>query len=158
MTVIPQDIRRINYLPQSIAFNTEMTRRYTELQERDLESAENQRMPLTYSSEFLWNRDFSLRWDFTKNLHMNFNSATRAQIEEPDVPVNKDLYPDEYQAWKDSVWQSIKHWGKPLDYRQNFTASYQLPLNKLPIFDWVNSDASYTASYNWIRGTERDLG
>ena len=148
----------INYLPQSIAFNTEMTRRYTELQERDLESAENQRMPLTYSSEFLWNRDFSLRWDFTKNLHMNFNSATRAQIEEPDVPVNKDLYPDEYQAWKDSVWQSIKHWGKPLDYRQNFTASYQLPLNKLPIFDWVNSDASYTASYNWIRGTEREDG
>ena len=54
-----------NYLPQNISFNTEMTRNYYELQERDLESLENQNLPLTFSEQFLWNRDFSLRWDFT---------------------------------------------------------------------------------------------
>ena len=147
-----------NYLPQNIGFNTQISRDYYEMQERDLESTENQNMPLRWNQQFLWNRDFTLRWDFTKNLHFSFQSGTRAQIEEPYTPVNKDLYPDRYSAWKDSVWQSIKHLGTPLDYQQQVTASYQLPLNKLPIFDWLNSDASYTARYTWVRGMETEEG
>ena len=148
----------LNYLPQSISFYSELSRNYFELQERDLESLENQNLPLTFNEQFLWNRDFSLRWDFTKNLHFNFQSATHAEIEEPYTPVNKDLYPDHYTAWKDSVRQSIKNLGTPLDYQQQMTASYQLPLNKLPIFDWLNSDASFTSNYSWVRGTELDDG
>ena len=135
-----------------------MVRNYYELQERDMESTENSLLPLTFSEQFLWNRDFALRWDLTRNLHMNFQSATHAEIEEPYTPINKDLYADRYQAWKDSVWTSIKHFGTPLDYQQNFTLSYQLPLNLLPIFDWVNADANYTASYTWVRGTSLDNG
>ena len=148
----------VNYLPQSITFNSELTRSYKELMERDLENTENPNLPLQFSEEFLWNRDFSLRWDFTKNLHMSFQSATHAEIEEPYTPINKDLYPDRYTAWKDSVWQSIKNLGVPLDYNQSFTASYQLPLDKLPLFDWLKSDATYSATYNWLRGTDLDDG
>ena len=148
----------LNYLPQTVAFGSELTRNYYELQERDLENTETPNLPLSFSEQFLWNRDFQLRWDLTKNLHMNFQSATRAEIEEPYTPINKDLYPERYTAWKDSVKQSLLHWGTPLDYKQTFTASYQLPLNKLPIFDWLNSDASYNATYSWVRGTELDDG
>ena len=154
----------LNWLPQNIAFNTEMTRDYYELQERDMETlmsgaaGVDSKLPLTFSEQFLWNREFSINWDLTKNLHMNFQSATHAQIEEPYTPVNKDLYADQYHAWKDSVWTSICHWGAPLDYSQNFQASYKVPLNLLPVFDWVNSDASYNANYSWERGTEDEEG
>lgn len=154
----------LNWLPQNIAFNTEMTRDYYELQERDMETlmsgaaGVDSKLPLTFSEQFLWNREFSINWDLTKNLHMNFQSATHAQIEEPYTPVNKDLYADQYHAWKDSVWTSIRHWGVPLDYSQNFQASYKVPLNLLPVFDWVNSDASYNANYSWERGTEDEEG
>ena len=148
----------LNYLPQSIGFNSTISREYYELQERDLEDLSGQAMPLIFNEQFLWNRDFTLRWDFTKNLHFSFQSATHAQIEEPYTPVNKDLYPDQYYAWKDSVWQSIKNLGTPLDYQQQTTVSYQVPLNKMPIFDWLNSDASYTANYSWTRGTELEDG
>ena len=154
----------LNWLPQNIAFNTEMMRDYYELQERDMETlmsgaaGVDSKLPLTFSEQFLWNREFSINWDLTKNLHMNFQSATHAQIEEPYTPVNKDLYADQYHAWKDSVWTSIRHWGAPLDYSQNFQASYKVPLNLLPVFDWVNSDASYNANYSWERGTEDEEG
>ena len=148
----------LNWLPQNLSFNTEMTRNYYELQERDMESTENSELPLTFSEQFLWNREFSIRWDLTKNLHMNFNSATHAEIEEPYTPVDKSRYPDQYTAWKDSVWTSIKHFGRPLDYNQNFTASYQAPLNLIPIFDWINADANYNATYNWTRGTTQEDG
>ncbi|MBQ2208794.1 MAG: cell surface protein SprA [Prevotella sp.] len=152
----------LNYLPQSVAFNSEIHRSYYELQERDMDNLSGAKVDPTWSSQFLWTRDFTLRWDLTKNLHMNFQSGTQAEIVEPNDPqnrpINKDLYPDRYTAWKDSVWHSIKHLGSPLNYRQNFTASYQLPLNKLPILDWLNADANYTATYNWVRGTQLEDG
>ena len=148
-----------NYMPQTIAFNTEMSRYYYELQERDLEDISSpSSIPATWNSRFLWDRNFQLRWDLTKNLRMSFQSTTQAEIEEPYMQVNKDLYPEQYEAWKDSVWQSIKHLGTPLDYNQSFTASYQLPLNLIPIFDWLMADASYSATYHWARGAEDDEG
>lgn len=148
----------LNWLPQNVAFNTEITRNYYELQQRDMEATENSMLPLTFNEQFLWNRDFTLRWDLTRNLHMTFQSATHAEIEEPYTPINKDLYADQYQAWKDSVWTSIKNLGTPLDYQQNFTLSYQLPLNLIPAFDWVNTDANYNAAYTWVRGTSLEDG
>ena len=150
----------LNWLPQNITFNTEMMRNYYELQERDMEDLGGQQLPTTFSSQFLWNREFSIRWDLTKNLHMNFQSATHAEIREPydERPINRDLYPDRYEAWKDSVWYSIRNFGTPLDYQQSFTASLQLPLNKVPIFDWITSDATYNATYNWVRGTDLENG
>ncbi|MBQ4224218.1 MAG: cell surface protein SprA, partial [Prevotella sp.] len=147
-----------NYLPQSITFNTDIKRNYYELQERDMENLEGSTLPLTFSEQFLWNRDFSIRWDLTKNLHASFNSGTHAEIEEPYTPVNKDLYPDHYTAWKDSVWNSIRNLGTPLDYAQNFQASYHVPLNLIPIFDWLTSDVSYQSNYSWVRGTELEDG
>ncbi len=148
----------LNWLPQNVGFTTEMTRSYYELQERDMDDLGAGQLPLTYSSQFLWNRDFTLRWDLTKNIHMNFQSATHAEIEEPNAPVNKERYPDEYAQWKDSVKTSLRHMGTPLDYSQNFTLSYQLPLNLIPVFDWTNINATYNATYNWVRGTALDDG
>lgn len=148
----------LNWLPQNIAFNTDMMRNYYELQERDMQDLGGSQLPLTFNQQFMWNRDFTLRWDLTKNIHMNFQSTTQAEIEEPYTPVNKDLYADRYSAWKDSVRTSIRNFGTPLDYRQQFSLSYQLPLNLIPIFDWVNADANYSSNYSWVRGTRLEDG
>ena len=148
----------LNWLPQSVSFGSEMVRNYYELQERDMETLSTTGLPLTFNRQFLWNRDFAVRWDLTQNIHMNFQSATNSEIEEPYTPVNKDLYPDRYHAWKDSVWTSIKKFGKPLSYNQSFTLSYQLPLQLIPAFNWVNSDITYNATYNWTRGSETTNG
>lgn len=153
----------LNWLPQNLAFNTEMTHETYELQERDMESLTKSQLPITFSDQFLWNREFALRWDLTKNLHMNFQSATHAQVDVPYPDVNTDLYADQYHAWKDSVYRSavlnsVRTWGTPLDYSQSFTASYKVPLNLLPVFDWLNTDASYSSNYSWERGMEDENG
>ena len=153
----------LNWLPQNLAFNTEMTHETYELQERDMESLTKSQLPITFSDQFLWNREFALRWDLTRNLHMNFQSATHAQVDVPYPDVNTDLYADQYHAWKDSVYRSavlnsVRTRGTPLDYSQSFTASYKVPLNLLPVFDWVNTDASYSSNYSWERGMEDENG
>ena len=130
-----------------------MTRSYYELQTRDLSNTYNQTAtPLNFSQQFYWNRRMTLKWDPTTNLRMNLTTGTNAEIEEPYMPVNKNRYPDEYAIWKDSVLHSIRNLGRPLSYQQSFSAQYSLPINKLPIFEWVTADASFNSSYNWARG------
>ena len=158
----------LNWLPQSIAFNTEMLRHYYELQLRDLEVLTTGSMtgedtgiegiPVSVAKEFLWNRDFALRWDLTKNLRINFTSATHAEIEEPYGVVNKDLYPDEYTAWKDTVRRSLLSLGRPIDYQQTFNATYKVPFDKFPITDWISTDLRFASSYNWDRGVSLSDG
>ena len=148
----------LNYLPQSVTFNSEILRNYYEMQERDLESSAGSKLPLSFSQQFLWNREFSIRWDLTKNLRASFQSSTHAEVEEPYMAVNKDLYPDQYAQWKDSVGRSLRNLGTPLEYQQSFTSSYQLPLNKLPILNWLNANATYNATYSWARGSEMEDG
>lgn len=151
----------LNYLPSNISFQTAMIRNYNEMQLRDLENT-GSKPEVTFSSEFYWDRAFSLRWDFTNNLNMTFTSGTNARIEEPYVQVNKELAADQYQVWKDSVKQSIADLGTPLKYDQSFNVTWNMPLQQIPVLDWVNSSITYNAQYNWDRGavtrTDYELG
>jgi len=148
--------QNLQWLPQSISFNTDLTRSYYEFQERDIDAGT--KMPVIFSDQILWNRDLTVKWDIFKALKMSWNSSTHAEIEEPHVIVNKHLYPDEYAVWKDSVKRSLASFGRPLTYRSTFNGSYQVPINKIPIFDWITADGTYAANYNWTRGTELEDG
>jgi len=143
------------WLPNSIAFNTNISRYYYEQQTRSTADV-NVELPVAVSKNFLWDRQFAITWNFTKSLSASFNSNTTAHILEPVGQVNKKLFPDEYRDWRDSVIQSIKDWGTPWAYNQTFTASYKAPLSAIPILSWITANASYNATYRWDRGTMVD--
>lgn len=139
----------------SINFQTAMMRNYYEIKLRDLtgmSTGVTNDIPVTFSQNFYWDRAFSLNWAFTNNLNVTFSSGTNARIEEPYVQVNKELNPDGYQLWKDSVKKSIADLGTPMKYDQQFMATWQLPLQLIPVLDWTNASLSYNATYNWDRG------
>lgn len=144
----------LNVAP-SINFQTAMMRNYYEIKMRDLTGAATgvtNDIPVTFSQNFYWDRAFSLNWAFTNNLNITFSSGTNARIEEPYVQVNKELNPDGYQLWKDSVKKSIADLGTPMKYDLHFMATWQLPLQLIPVLDWANASLSYNATYNWDRG------
>ncbi|MDR1707002.1 MAG: cell surface protein SprA [Prevotella sp.] len=147
----------INYLPSSISFDSKIHRYYTETLTRDIESysigGTNNNEFLSWSQSFLWDRDFNINWDFTRNLKFAFQSGTRAEIEEPYLQVNKKLNRDDYEIWKDSVMHSILNLGSPLNYSQRAKLSYEFPFKNIPALDWIgSSNISYTAGYKWDRG------
>lgn len=143
------------WLPTNIAFSTNISRYYYEQQSRN-EAGIDVELPVSVSKNFLWDRQFSLSWNFTKSLSISFNSNTTAHILEPIGQVNKKLFPDAYRDWRDSVWQSIKDLGTPWAYNQTFTASYKAPFSTIPILSWITASATYNATYQWNRGTTVD--
>lgn len=142
----------LNWLPQSIS-QYRQTRHYYELQLRDLEALTSgtsvgngdisiESIPISVAKEFLWNRDFALRWDLTKSLRFNFTSATHAEIVEPYGVVNKDLYPDEYTAWKDTVRRSLSHLAVPsTSSRHSMLPINSHLINSLPLTGSVQISA-----------------
>ena len=142
-----------NYLPNSISFLSSMSRYYYEQQTRS-EIDVMFKLPVAVSKNFLWDRQFALTWNLTKQLSMTFNSNTSARIEEPIGAVNKKLFPDKYKQWKDSVWQSIMDLGTPWAYNQTFTATYKAPFSKIPVLDFLTGSVTYNAVYKWDRGAQ----
>jgi len=148
---------QINWLPNSISMSSNVNRTYHEEQLRNVETYESDyTIPLSYSKTFTWLRQSAISWDLTKTIKLNFNSATNARIDEPNDPVNKRLYPDEFEAWRDTVIKQLWTLGTPVDYNQTFDATWTLPINKIKTFDWITSSVKYKSNYQWNRGTRID--
>ncbi len=146
-----------NYLPNNIRLSSDLVRHYEEVQLRDLNAHVKGTTPadqkyLSFSRNFFWNRDISIAWDLTHNLKTTFRSGTVAEIEEPYLQVNKELNRSDYAIWKDSVIQSIRELGKPLNYAQTADVTYTLPFAHIPLLDWIGSSAAYHSRYRWERG------
>lgn len=142
---------QLNPLPTNISFLTTMSRYYYEQQTRSEVDVMFQ-LPVSVSKNFLWDRQLALTWALTKSLSVTFNSNTSARIEEPVGAVNRKLFPDKYQAWKDTVLQSILHLGTPWSYNQTFTATYKAPFNQIPVLDFITGSATYNSTYRWEKG------
>ncbi|GHU63001.1 hypothetical protein FACS1894123_04930 [Bacteroidia bacterium] len=146
----------IGFLPKTIHLNSEITRSYFEIQLRDLGSQAENMLPASFREDFFWNRSTDLQWSLTKNLNLTFNSGTNARIESPHVQVNKKFNPDQYSLWKDSVMQSIRDLGTPLEYKQTFSAIYTVPFQAIPALNFINAGLKFNSGYEWNRGAMID--
>ena len=147
------------YLPQSWAFSTNMHRTFSHMKMRDLAGSAVNNMDLTFSKDFTWDRNVDIKYDLTKNIKFSFQSAMNAIIDEgkytPEI-LNGRYFDDEfnhdqYEAWKDTIQRSLAKFGSPYTYQQIFTASWNVPFNRIPYLEPLTANASYNANYNWNR-------
>ncbi|MCH5237280.1 MAG: cell surface protein SprA, partial [Muribaculaceae bacterium] len=145
----------INWLFNNLTFYTNVTRYYYEEQTRSEIDVDFQ-LPVQVSKNFYWDRQLNLTWNLTQSLNFSFASNTTARIEETIGAVNKKLFPDKYQEWKDTVMSSIRGLGTPWNYNQTFTGSYKAPFNKIPFLDYLTGNITYTSTYRWDKGATVD--
>lgn len=141
--------------PTQLSYKWEVSRGYQEVQKRNVTNPDY-KVPISVSKDFFWNRYFDFRYNITKNLKFGFNATTNARIEEPAGPVNKDLFPEEYKHWKDSVWSNIKKFGTVDNYSHSTDINWTIPINKLPYLTFLTATAQYKGSYSWITGSDND--
>ena len=147
------------YLPQSWAFNTNMHRTFSHMKLRDLAGTSAEAMDLTYSKDFTWDRHVDIKYDLTKNMKFSFQSAMNAIIDEglytPEILngryFDEQFNHDKYEAWRDTIQRSLAKFGSPYTYQQVFTASWNVPFNRIPGLDALTANGSYNANYNWTR-------
>lgn len=131
----------INFVPNNFNFRWDVTRHYGETQLRDPLN-EDVIIDPTYFKNFLMNRQYGMNWDLTKSIKLEFNAVNQSKIDEPDGKIDT-------QQERDSIRKNFFKLGRNTDYRQDGSISYNLPLNKLPITDWINVTTRYGFTYHW---------
>ncbi len=140
----------IGLIPKQLVFRTDLNRTYTEKQLRsnvDL-PYEIPQIP-QYTKTYNWNRNYVFKYDFSTNLRFDYTANNLSFIKEPDGAIDKN--DASWQAYKESIWTSIENFGENQSFNQNFSVNYTIPLNKLPITDWITATARYSVSYEWMR-------
>ena len=147
-------IRDFNFYvsPKQFGFQTQMLRSYQESKTRNNQPNVVASIPVYVNKSFNWNRVYDLRWDLTRAIKVDFKANNYALITEPTGRVTKDDS-ESYDRWRDSVWTQIMDLGTTTNYNHALNVNYNLPLNKIPATDWINSSLRYSSSYDWQRAS-----
>ncbi len=138
----------INPLPSRLGFNTDVTRNYSELLNRDITSfytgTTDVLTKAQFNKTFNMTRSYDTQWSLTKNLKFDFTANNDARILEPRNKIQT-------QQQKDTILNNLKKLGETVNYRHQSNITYQIPINKLPIFDFINASVKYGTTYTWTR-------
>jgi cell surface protein SprA len=143
-------VKEINItpLPSRVGFNMDVNRSYSELLNRDITSfytgSSDNLTQAQFNKTFNITRSYDLQWNFTKNLKFDFTANNDGRILEPQGKIDT-------QEEKDSIQKNLIGLGTTTGYRHQSNINYQIPINKIPIFDFVNATARYSTSYTWTR-------
>ncbi|MEM9051676.1 MAG: cell surface protein SprA, partial [Bacteroidota bacterium] len=145
-------IRDFNFtlLPKSFSFRSEINRTYSEQQFKNNSDVFDFEQPVLYTKTFNWNRIYDLQHDLTQSIRLTYSANNLSFIDEPEGRVDREDR-DSYNQYRDTVWESITRFGENVTFNQNFSANYRVPINKIPILDWISADIRYSGSYNWQR-------
>ena len=134
--------------PSLLSYRWELTRDYQEIQKRNVNNP-TYVVPISVSKDFSWNRYLDFKYNITKSLRFGLNTTVNARIDEPDVVVNKDRFPEEYKHWKDSTMTNLLHFGRTTNYQHTVDLNWTVPINRLPYLDFLSATAQYKGTYIW---------
>ena len=146
-------IRDFNFylLPKHVGVRTDLSRFYSEVKTRNINNPWIKIKP-TFRKDFEWTRFYDVKYDLSKALKIDFTATNIARIDEPYGGVDRERYPDRYEAWKDSVMVNLANLGRSTHYNHILNINYNIPVNKLPLLSWLNGNLRYRASYDWLAG------
>ena len=153
-------IRDFNFylLPKQISASNQMQRMYEVSQVRDNMEALNPGLGLEpiitpqVVKTWTWNRNYTVKYDLTQSLKLDYQGTAQALIMEQagEIPDEVDD-PDGYNAYRDEVESSLMEGGEVTTYNHQVNGTYKLPLDKLPLTDWISADTRYQSSFRWDR-------
>ena len=133
-----------NPLPTNISVRGELDRSFSKLVYRnnvkDLAGAQP-----NFQKFFVFNRYYSAKWSLSKALTLDYSSRMNAIIDEPDGDLDNE---DSIKV----VIDNLKKFGRAKNFEQTITANYTVPLDKLPITNWLGADYRYNVGYSWRAG------
>ncbi len=153
-------IRDFNFYPYPKSFTAiaSLDRNYTAMQMRNTDAILNDiptdligEIEPTYNKNFNLNRQYTLLYDITQSLRFDYNARISTRIDELFGAPGTDSNQAE-------IMNNLRDLGRPLNYHQQVTLNWQVPVDKLPLMDWVNLTATYNGDYDWQAPSQRANG
>lgn len=128
-------------MPKSFIFRTTVLREFNEFKFRP-KSQGNIIIDTSFVKNFMWTRNYALQWDLSQSLKFEYRADATARLDEPDGRIDT-------RQEKDSIWHSFGQGGRMNLFTQRFDASWNVPINKIPLFNWLTANVRYSGTYNY---------
>lgn len=139
-TDIIKDVN-LTLLPNMVSVRTDVDRRFLKTQLRNADLTTDGIQPL-FEKYFWFNRYYDLSWNLTRNMTLSYNSTANSIIDEPMGDINS-------AEKKDSLWTNFKKLGRIKNFDQRLDFTYRLPLDKIPLVDWMTADYKHSVAYQY---------
>ena len=139
-----------NLLPKNISFRSDLFRTYSESQFKNNFDDFDFEQPILHTKTFTWTRTYNLQHDLTNSLRFTYAANNLSFIDEPIGRVDREDR-ESYGQYRDTIWQSLSRFGNNVTFQQTVTGNYKIPIDKIPLLNWISADARYTGSYDWQR-------
>lgn len=134
-----------NPVPTVMGFQANVNRQFGAYRSRNIGGPKDI-LPETYNKFFTFDRMYTLRWDFTRSLSLDFTATNKAWVDEDSGRLDK--------AQRKKMWDRFWRGGRTILYTQNANVTYTLPTSKLPLLDWTTVRLGYSASYTWTGASQ----
>ncbi len=141
------------YLPSQISFRTNLNRTYAETQLRNIYNP-TLALPVNVRKDFIWTRQYDLKYNFSRSLKFDFRATNNSRVDELPGRIHKD--DPVYEIQRDTIWNNLKNFGRNTQYHHDWKLTYNLPINKIPLLNWITSNAMYAGTYDWTSGPITD--
>jgi cell surface protein SprA len=131
-----------NPSPSQLSFRADIQRQFGAVRPRSIGS-DKYKIPETYDKYLVMQRDYILRWNFTRSLNFDFTATNNSRVDEPYGRLDT-------REKKDTVWRRLVSGGRNTIYNHTANVSYTLPTTKFPLVDWTQVNLKYQATYKWI--------
>ena len=142
-----QIIKDLNFnpLPSNINISGDLNRRFNKTQYRNSDLSIEGVDPI-YEKYFSFNKSYSMRWNIFSSMNIDFSVVNNSVVDEPEGELDT-------QEKLDSMYYNLKRLGRTKNFNQNIQVNYKIPINKLPLLDWISSNAKYSSRYLWSAGS-----
>ncbi|WP_416384491.1 T9SS outer membrane translocon Sov/SprA [Salinimicrobium sp. HB62] len=138
-----------NLFPSNIAASSTIFRQYNEQKFREINLPPGfiNGIPTLYQRNFLFDWQYTINYNFTKSLRLNFDSSTNRVVRNY---LDEDNNPDTTTG----VWDGFFNTGIPNQHFQSLQVNYDLPFSKIPALEFLKTTYSYTGNFQWERGSQ----
>ncbi len=142
----------LNLMPSSFTVNTDINRQFNKQKFREVDlTGDNIGIEELFRRNYTFDFQYTINYNLTDALQFNFTAANNNIVR--NYFVDNDLIRGEQDEELD-VWDGLLDVGDPNRQTQNLGVTYQLPINKIPTFSFVDATYQYTGSFQWQKGSD----
>ncbi|WP_317899480.1 T9SS outer membrane translocon Sov/SprA [Aurantibacillus circumpalustris] len=151
----------LQLVPNNFGTSIDVNRNYTSLKNRDItgfyagsDIFEN---PALINKNFTMTRNYNFVWAFNKSLKFDYTASNDGRILEPPgerlTKANKNTVSKTFfNGLKDvNGRDSVRSFGENVSFRQQMNLNVDVPINKIPLFDFMKINYRFGGTYTWAR-------